>query len=156
MGFLKIKYPLLEFLDNKYISLEELRRVIITNPEDLVLSTQVSKAISERMKIITANFHVNSVQTVFEGDSANVTTSNQARDNFCSFLTDITTNKELNHTANLVITPFVIDHDGDITFEMYDSGNNVVINTFATTLGSITINLYGRATMVSNEKMAEK
>ena len=59
-------------------------------------------------------------------------------------------NKELNHSANLVITPFVIDHDGDINFEMYDLGNNIVINSFSTTVGSISVNLYTRAQMVEN------
>lgn len=151
-SLLKIKYPLLEYLDNKYISPEELSRVIVTNPEDMILSTQISKTISDRMRVITSSFHVNSVQTVFEGNVANICTSNQSRDNFANFVQNIVSNKELNHSANLVITPFIIDHDGDITFEMFDTGGNVVINTFSTTVGSVNINLYGRATMLVLEE----
>jgi hypothetical protein len=148
---LKIKNPILSFMDNKYISPEELTRVIVTNPEDLILSTQISKTISDRMRIISSSFHVNSLQTIFEGDQASICSSNQSKDNSAKFVQNITSNKDLNHTANLVITPFIIDHDGDINFEMFDSGSNVSINTFTTTIGSINIHLYSRATLVENE-----
>lgn len=148
---LKIKNPILEFMDNKFISPEELTRVINTNQEDLILSTQISKKISDRMRIISSSFHINSIQTIFNGDNASISCSTQSKDNFAEFVKDIVSNKELNHSSNLVITPFIIDHDGDIAFEMYDSGNNTVINTFSTTVGSININLYTRASMVVNE-----
>jgi len=150
-SILKIKNPILDFMDNKFISPEELTRVISTNQEDLILSTQISKKISDRMRIISSSFHINSVQTIFNGESASISCSTQSKDNFAEFVKDIVSNKELNHSTNLVITPFIIDHDGDIAFEMYDSGNNTVINTFATTVGSINVNLYTRASMVVNE-----
>jgi hypothetical protein len=35
---------------------------------------------------------------------------------------------------------------------MFDSGNNVVINSFSTTVGGINLNLYTRASMVENEQ----
>jgi hypothetical protein len=150
-SLIKIKNPILEFMDNKFITQEELSRVISPNQDDLILSTQISKMISDRMRIISSSFHINSIQTVFNGELASISCSTQSKDNYAKFVNDIVSNKELNHTSNLVITPFVIDHDGDITFEMFDSGNNVVINTFATTVGSINLNLYTRASMVENE-----
>ena len=150
-SMLKIKFPGLDYMDNKFISQEELRRVIVLNPDDLILSTQISKTLSDRMKIISSSFHVNSIQTIFDGENASICSSTTSKDNFAKFIGDITLNKELNHTANLVITPFIIDHDGDISFEMYDSGSNVVINSFSTTVGSVNINLYSRASMVENE-----
>jgi len=150
-SYTKYKNPILDYLDNKYISEEELSRVIVTNQDDLILSTQISKKISDRMKIIASSFHVNSVQVIFNGETASISSADQAKEGFAKFVQNITLNKELNHSSNLVITPFVIDHDGDINFEMYDSGNNVVINSFSTTLGSINVNLYTRASMVENE-----
>ncbi len=150
---LKIKNPILDFMDNKYISQEELNRVIVTNQDDLILSTQISKKISDRMRVISSSFHINSVQATINNDSASISCSTQSKDNFAEFVKDIVSNKELNHSANLVITPFIIDHDGDINFEMYDSGNNVVINSFSTTVGSINVNLYTRASMVENENV---
>lgn len=151
-SMLKIKNPILEFMDNKFISQEELSRVISPNQDDLILSTQISKKISDRMRIIASSFHINSVQTIFNGETASISCSTQSKDNFAKFLNDIVSNKELNHSANLVITPFVIDHDGDINFEMFDSGNNVVVNCFSTTIGSVNLNLYTRASMVENEQ----
>ena len=150
-SMLKIKNPILEFMDNKYISQEELSRVISPNQEDLILSTKISKKISDRMRVISSSFHINSIQTIFNGETASISCSTQSKDNFAKFVNDIVSNKELNHSTNLVITPFVIDHDGDITFEMFDSRNNVVINSFSTTVGSINLNLYARASMVENE-----
>ena len=147
---LKIKNPILEFLDNKFISQDELSRVIVTNSDDLIIQSQISKTISDRMRVISSSFHINSLQTIFNGETANISCSTQSKDNFAEFVKDIVSNKELNHSANLVITPFIIDHDGDINFEMYDSGNNVVINSFSTTIGSINVNLYTRASMVEN------
>jgi hypothetical protein len=138
-------------MDNKYISDEELRRVIVTNPEDLIISTQITKTMSDRMRVITGSFHVNSIQVMFEGDKASICASTQSKDNYANFVSDIVSNKELNHSANLVITPFIIDHDGDINFNMYDSGGDIVINNFSTSAGSININLYTRASMVENE-----
>jgi len=150
-SYTKYKYPILDYLDNKFISSEELSRVIATNQEDLILSTPISKKISDRMKIISASFHVNSVQVIFNGDTASISSADQSKEGFAKFVQNIVSNKELNHSANLIITPFVIDHDGDINFEMYDSGNNVVMNSFSTTIGSINAHLYTRASMVENE-----
>lgn len=150
-SLLKIKNPILEFMDNKYVTQEELSRVISQNREDLIISTQISKKISDRMRIISASFHINSIQIIFEGETASISCSTQSKDNFANFAKDIISNKELNHSANLVITPFIIDHDGDINFEMFDSGNNVAINTFSTTIGNTNLNLYTRAGMVENE-----
>jgi len=150
-SLLKIKNPMLEYFDNKYVSQEELSRVIAPNPDDLILSTQISKKISERMRIISSSFHINSIQTIFNGEVASISCATQSKDNFAKFVNDIVSNKELNHSANLVITPFIIDHDGDISFQMFDAGNNLVINSFSTTVGDVNINLYSRASMVENE-----
>lgn len=150
-SMLKIKNPSLEFLDNKFISSEELSRVIITNNDDLLLSTNISKKISDRMRVISSSFHVNSLQIIFEGEKASISTSNQSKDNFVKFVSDIVSNKELNHSVNLVITPFIIDHDGDINVEIFDSGNNIVTNSFSTSIGDITINLFTRGSMVEME-----
>lgn len=150
-SMIRVKYPSMEFMDNKFITSEELSRVIVTNPEELILSTQISKTISDRIRVISSSFHVTSLQAVFNGELADICSSNQSKDNFAKFITGIISNKELNHTSNLVVTPFIIDHDGDINFEMFDSGSNVVINSFSTTVGSINLNLYSRASMVENE-----
>lgn len=147
---LKIKNPLLEFLDNKFISKEELDRVIVINEEDMILSTNITKKISERMRIISSSFHVNSLQVIFEGDMASISSSNQSKDNFAKFVSNIVTNRELNHSVNIVITPFIIDHDGDIDMKIYDTTNNIVINSFSTNIGSICTNLYTRASMVES------
>ena len=146
---LKIKNTILDFMDNKFISQEELDRVIITNAEDIVFSTEISKIISDRMKVISGGLHVNTIQVIIETDKASITATNQSKENHAKFISNIICEKEFNHSANLVLTPFVIDHDGNITFKMYNSQDEVVINTFKTTIGDIPVNLYTRASLVS-------
>lgn len=148
---ISIKYPELDFIDNKFIAADELFRVIQTNQEDLIMSTQISKKVSDMIRIVTSSFHVNSIQTIFDEDGCKISSANQSKDNFAEFLNNITSNRELNHSANLVITPFIIDHDGDISFEMFDAGNDTVSNVFSTTIGNTNINLYTRASLVENE-----
>ena len=150
-SMVSFKFPILEFIDNKFITQEELTSVISTNQDDLLLSTKLSKKISDRIRIFTSSFHVNSLQVVFDKELACVSTTTQSKENYGVFLKDIICNRELNHSANLVNTPFVIDHDGDILFETFDSGNNVVVNSFVTTIGNTTTNLYTRASLVEDE-----
>jgi len=141
----------LEYLDNKFISQEEFSRTIITDPEDLIISTQISKYVSDGIRIFSNSNNVNSLQTIFTGSVACICSRDQSKTNFAKFLSDIPSNRELNSSTNLVIIPFIIDHDGDMNFSMYDVGNYIV-NVFSTTVGSIGINLYTRAKMIENKE----
>jgi len=153
---LVFKNPDLDFMDNKFISSDDLSSVIKTDREDLMLSTSIISTISERVKAITQGFHVNNVQVVFNGDEASITSTTVSKDQFANFINNIKTEQETNCSTNLVSIPFIIDHDGDILFEMFKSGEDRVLNRFSTTISDININLYSRGQMVFEEEKEEK
>lgn len=147
----KIKRIPLEYMDNKYISSEELSKIIVLNQEDLILKYSIPKTMSDTIRVISSIFHTNSIRANFDNDKASFNSSDQSKNNHFLIAKDVLINKELNHSSNLVITPFIIDHDGDIDFQMYESGTNIIINLFSTTIGSTNMNLYTRASLIENE-----
>lgn len=155
---LKFENPDLDFLDNKYMSEEELDRIFIRNEEDVILSTELSETISERLRVITKGFNVKTIQVLFEGEQASITARTQAKDQFAKVLSGIVSDKVLNATSNLMNTPFIIDHDGEIEFKMYLSNEEegICINRFSTTIADAEIVVYGRSSLVESEDESEE
>jgi len=152
---LTIKVPDKDFIDNKFISAEDLNNVMSTNREDLILSTPIIPIISERIKVVTMGFHVENVQVAFTGNEASLTTTTVSKDLDSSFISDIRTEQEIVCKTNLISIPFIIDHDGDILFEMFRNGEDRVLSRFSTTISDININLYTRGKLVFNEEELE-
>jgi len=157
-SILKFDNPDLDFMNNQYMADDELNRVFVRNEEDVIMTTEIPEAISERIRVITSSFHVKSMQVEFEGERASVTTRTQAKDQYARVLADITTERVMPQCfSNLVFTPFIIDHDNDIDFKMYlfDEENGVCINSFKTTIADVDISVYGRSSLVEAEEDAE-
>lgn len=154
-SILKFDNPDLDFMNNNFMNEEELNRVFVRNPEDVILTTEIPQAISERIRIITSSFHVKSMQVEFNGERASVTTRTQAKDQFAQVLSNITTERIMpNCFSNLVFTPFIIDHDNDITMKMHliDEDNGVCVNQFKTSMADISVGVYGRSSLVTSEE----
>lgn len=143
----------LDYMDNKFMSEEERDNVFTTDESDVILSTNISESLSERMKVITAGFNVNSVQVIIDGDSASIQTKTQAGDQHATIVNDIITDKNINTLSNIVNTPFIIDHDGDIEFKMFLSDDETISsNKFLTTVSDIEIIVYGRSALVNEDE----
>jgi len=151
---LKINCPNSEFLDNKFINEEQFTHVYELSDEDLVMECEVSKMISDRIKIITQALHIPSIQIIFNGDTASIMASAQSKDQHAKFLQDIITNISLeNSFANLSLIPFTIEHDSEMSLKMFaNDERNITMNSFKTSLGDIDINMYSRASIVSLEE----
>ena len=119
---------------------------------DLLLTCSIEKVISERMKIITAGFNVNNIQVVFNGTDASITTRSQSKDQHAKLVSGIMPNREINAVTNIVAIPFVIDHDGDMNFRMYNIQDNVCMNMISTAISDIDINVYCRSNLVNPEE----
>lgn len=142
--------PFLEYLDNKYIDKEVFDSAISLNPEDLILNCQIPKIISDRIKTIGKGFNVNSIQINFLGDTAELLTKTTSKDQEAKLLKDIITNKQIeNENTYMPIIPFIIDHDDEISLEMYEGQNDFCINKFSTNISDININIYCRSQMKS-------
>jgi len=149
---LRFDTPNLEFMDNKFMPDEEMDSVFTVDESDLLLTCSIEKVISERMKIITAGFNVNNIQVVFNGTDASIVTRSQSKDQHAKLVSGIMADREINAVTNIVAIPFVIDHDGDMTFKMYNIQDNVCMNMISTAISDIDINVYCRSNLVNPEE----
>jgi hypothetical protein len=150
---LKFISPSLSYMDNKFMTTEELNTIFAMNDDDLVLTYDLSSTITERIRIITGSFNTAAIQVVFEGETASIKAATQAKDQFANFIKDIPTNIILeNCSGNLSIIPFSIEHDTDVVFEMYkEADQDISLNKFATNLGDVDFTIFTRSSIVSDE-----
>jgi hypothetical protein len=150
---IKFVSPTLEFMDNKWMSDDELENIFNMSDDELILQTDLSSIITDRIRLVTENFNTQAIQVIFEGEKASIVASTQSKDQFAKFIEDITTNVVFeNCSSNLSTVPFSIDHDTDVEFKMYKDPNQAVsLNKTSTTLGDIDINVYARSAIVGDE-----
>ncbi len=150
---IRIVLPTPEFVDNKFMSEEELRSIFNSSEDDLILEYDIPQLISDRVSAITDNFNVETICVSFEGDTASISAATQSKDQLAKFISNIETNIEIqNSSAYISVIPFDIDHDTDIEFKMYkDPNQNVTLNQFSTTLGEIDVTIFSRASIIEEE-----
>jgi hypothetical protein len=150
---LKFIAPSLQYIDNKYMSEEELEKIFVMNDDDLILEHDLTSMITERIRIITQSFNTDAIQIMFEGEEASIRAATQAKDQFAKFVTGIPTNMLLENCSALLSTiPFGIDHDTDVEFKMFkDPNQDIALNKFETHLGDIVMKILTRSAIVKDE-----
>ena len=150
---LRIVLPTPEYVDNKFMTEEELRSIFNSSEEDLIFEYDIPQLITDRVSVITTNFNVKSIRVDFEGDKAQISTATQSKDQLAKFASDLETNMEFEKSsAYISVIPFSIDHDTDIEFKMYkDPNQDVTLNNFSTQLGDIDINIFTRASIIKED-----
>lgn len=151
---IELKSPTLSYMDNKYMEVEELERIFIMNEDDLILEHDFTSMIADRVRIITQNFNVQTIQVLFNGEVASIKANTQAKDQYANFVEDIPSNVILENCSALVSTvQFHIDHDTDIEFKMYkDPNNDISLNKFSTSLGDLNMIIYSRSSIVQENE----
>ena len=151
---LRFKNPTLEFMDNKFISQSELESVFVMDENELLLDTELSTMITDRIRITTQTFNTAGVQVEFDGDTASIRAATQAKDQFAKFAEHISTNVVFDKcSANLGVIPFAIEHDDNVAFKMYKAENqDISLNTFATALGDCQMVIFTRSSLVQEEE----
>jgi len=154
MSSLKFISPSSRFIDNQYMDQEELNRIFVTNPEELILDYEIQTKIADRIKTIAKNFNVKIIQVNIDGESASITSTTQAKDQFAKFVENVPTNMSLEDcSVNLSTIPFCIEHDTDLNFKMYkDSDQDISYNRVSTTIGSINVVAFTRSNILKNEE----
>lgn len=154
-AFSSIKFiaPSLQYIDNKYMTLEELESIFVMSEDDLILEYDLTSMITERIRIITANFSTDAIQVSFNGEEAQIKAATQAKDQFAEFVKGVQTNVILEGCSALLSTvPFGIDHDTDVEFKMFkDPNQDISLNKFETTLGDITMKILTRSAIVRDQ-----
>lgn len=150
---LKFIKPSLEYIDNTFMSADEMNALFELNDEDQLLQIDIAATISERLKVISGNFNISSVQFFFMGEEAFLSAATQAKDQFAKLIENISLNKEVDkYVTNLPITPFVVEHDGNIDFTMYNDRDDQLISKSASTIGNCDITVFGRSALKEIEE----
>jgi len=150
----KFQLPTLEFLDNKFMTIEERDKIFVLNEEDMILECDLENIITDRIRVITAAFNTKAIQVSFDGEEASISAITQGKDQSAKFLSGITTNIILeNSSSNITTVPFIIEHDSDIEFKMFKDANQALsLNKFSTNIGDVDINIYTRSSIVKEDE----
>jgi len=144
---LSFKKPNLEFMDNSFMTEEETNAVFTLDDDTLILSTEIPTTISDRIQVVRQGFNVDTVEVLITGEQAVISAKTQAKDQSAKLMDGIITEMTINCKTDLLITPFVIDHDGDMEFKMYNVQEGVSVNKFDTTIGEMDIIVYSRSAL---------
>lgn len=140
-----------DYIDNRFMTDDELNASFILNDEDIILSTTIPKNISDMIKVISSNFNVNSIQAKFEGETVCLKAETQSKTQSAKFYDGIVSERVMTGYVNIVTIPFVIDHDSDITLNMYNVRDNIIISKFSMTVNDTTIVVFTRSSLVIEE-----
>jgi len=151
---LKFISPAHQFIDNKFMTEEELTAIFNLDEDNLILEHSLESVITERIRIITQSFNIKAIQVEFEGDQAIIKAGTQAKDQFAKFVEGITTNVVFDKcSANLGTIPFGIDHDRAVEFKMYkDPNQDISLNTFTTDVGDCELIIFTRSSLIQDEE----
>jgi len=147
---IKVLAPTLDFIDNKFMSVEELESIFTMNEEDLILDYTIQTMMAERVRVITQTFNTLAIQVNFDGEQASISAATQAKDQFANFVQGLVANVSLEKSsANLSTIPFSIDYETNVLFKMYkEQGQDITLNSFSSTLGSLDIKVLTRSSLV--------
>jgi len=148
---LKFKKVLPNYLDNRFMTQESLESIFDLNEDSLILSTEIPTLISERINAIKQGFSITAVQVNFAEENAKMSAITQSKDQYAILMKDMITEASLNGTTDLLITPFIIDHDGDMDFKLYSIADGVLVNKVETTIGNVDVVIYGKSRLVDDE-----
>lgn len=148
---IKIINPSEEFLNNTFITEEELRRNYQENSENLMFEYNLSMRIIERIKMVTQKFGVGAVQFLFENSNGKIKVQTQGRDQLATFAENIALSVEAEPSfMNVSNIPFTFEYDIDMTIKSFlDEENNIIKNNFVSSLGDIIITFFSRATLLT-------
>jgi hypothetical protein len=149
----KFNKPPLDFLDNKFIPDQEISKMFTLREEDVILEYSIKKETSKLMKTISNQFNIVSLQVSFERNSASIIATTTDRSQYSRIACGIPIKAPVKCFSNLVVTPFIIDHDGDILLKMYNVQDSVCVNKFKTLVGKITVTVYGRSQLIEDDEL---
>jgi hypothetical protein len=149
---IKFDFPSTSFLQNEFVTEEELFGAIFTcQEEDLILETQIEKTITERIKAITTNFQAHFVRMDFTGSTMSIGAVDPSKTNRVYFLENLPVEMEFDepYLANMTQIPFMINHDTSYTFKLYKQPDEMITqNKISTSIGTVPINIYCKSQLI--------
>lgn len=146
----KFDNPRKDFMDNKFMPDEEFRNLFTLAEDSLIVEYPFEKDSCQLMKVTSKQFSIVSFQMLFEGNEASLIASPLSKDQYCKIEAGIPVKKPVQGYSNIVTTPFLLDHDGDILLKMYNLQETVCVNKFKTLVGKTTVIVYGRSQLIED------
>ena len=148
----KFKNPSLEFMNNKFMSVEEINEIFLIDENYLILEDNLSATVTERVKVVTQSFNSAAVQVEFSGETAILSAKTQSKDQSAKLVQNIVMNIPIDESyCNLPTNIFMIDHDTNIEFKMFkESENDISVNKLSTTIGDIDVTIYARSSIMTD------
>ena len=143
---LRIVFPKLEYLDNKFISEEDFSNKISNlSEENLILSAEINKSVCNMIKGISKVFSSESVRLVFNGDKSGIVSQSAGGDNFVKFISNLEVIKEVPKSfINIYSSLFTIDHDDGVSLKVYSNDLNLFVIKSSSKVGDINIDIFAR------------
>ena len=151
---IKFITPTMEFMDNKYMTEEELESIFPASEDRLILEKELAQILSDRIKTVTHYFSIETIVVEFGGETAAITASTPSRDQTARFCDGIMTNEIIeNASTNISNVAFSMDHDDQISYVMFkDPNQSVALNKFSTKIGDISVNVFSRSQIVADDE----
>jgi len=151
---IKFMFPAMQFIDNSFMTEEEVSNVLTIDENNLLLQIEMPTLITDRIRIFTENFNANAIQVFLDGDTAAIKTQTQSKDQYATFMENIPTNISLEPSSvNLVTISFKMEHDTNVVFQMYkDADRPITVNKLETDIGDIGVKIFSRSSIVLLEE----
>lgn len=146
-----IKFKKPKHINDTFISSEGFSNLFTLREEDLVLEHVITKDIVNFMKVTSAQFNVVSFQVHFAGNVASITAGTSGKDQYSEIEIGIPLKRPLKGFSNIVTTPFLLDHDRNMLFKMYNVRESMCVDKFTTTIGKIAVDVYCRSQLMEEE-----
>jgi hypothetical protein len=152
---IKFDFPDIEFLQNDFVTEEELDAIVTCGEDDIILETTIDKTITERIKTITSNFQSHFVKMDFVGDTLSIGAIDPAKTNRVFFLENLNVEMTFDepYYANMTRVPFMINHDTAYSFKLYKQPDEMVTqNKITTSIGAVPISIYCKSQLISEDE----
>ncbi len=152
---IKFDFPDVDFLQNEFVSEEELAAIVTCTDDDLILETSIEKTITERVKTITTNFQAHFVKMYFTEDRLSIGAIDPAKTNRVFFLENLNVEMTFDepHYANMTREPFLINHDTAYTFKLFKQPEEMVTqNQITTSIGAVPISIYCKSQLMGEDE----
>jgi len=152
---IRFDFPAIEYLQNEFVTDEELAAIFTCVEDDIILDTQIEKTITERIKAITTNFQTHFVRMDFNGETLSIGAVEPAKTNRVYFLENLPVEMNFDepHLANMTRVPFMINHDTSYTFKLFKQPDEMITqNKITTSIGAVPISIYCKSTLLVEDE----
>lgn len=150
-SIIKFRNSSIIYMNNSFINIEEFNNIVLLNPEDEILSFNIDKTMSDKIKKISKSFKNENIQIKFNDDKASILALTDSKNQEITFIKNIEVIKNINGYTNIIVDPFIFDHDDLINLKIYLLDNDVCISKFETKFLDFNVNILTQSQLLNND-----